>query len=154
MVVLVIGVLAAIAIPSFLGQSLKAKDASAKSNVKRLSGMVEECKVQSQNADYSMCNSDAELGGTPGLDWGGQPGDVGMFGAAADSYIALGGLRVQDRRQPAHVLHREGRRRDLPPDLRSGQRRRLPGRQLLVARVPRPPATRERGGDRMPGPWT
>ncbi len=36
-VVLVIGILAAIAIPAFLGQSLKAKDASAKSNVKRLS---------------------------------------------------------------------------------------------------------------------
>ena len=89
-VVLVIGVLAAIAIPTFLGQSLKAKDASAKSNVKRLSGMIEECKVQSQSASYAMCNSDAELGNTPGLDWGGQPGNVGMFAAGGQTYIAYG----------------------------------------------------------------
>ena len=87
-VVLVIGVLAAIAIPSFLGQSLKAKDASAKSNVKRLSSMVEECKVQSPDADYAMCNSDPELGGTPGLDWGTAANQVGMIGGSADTYIA------------------------------------------------------------------
>lgn len=88
-IVLVIGVLAALAIPTFLGQSLKAKDASAKTNVKRLSAMVEECKVESPSADYTMCNSDAELGDTPGLDWGGQAGEVGMFGASPDAYIGF-----------------------------------------------------------------
>ena len=87
-IVLVIGVLAAIAIPTFLGQSVKAKDASAKANAKRLSGMVEECKVQSIDVDYRMCNSDAELNGTPGLDWGSGAGQVAMLGNSPDTYIA------------------------------------------------------------------
>ena len=87
-VVLVIGILAAIAIPSFLGQSLKAKDASAKSNVKRLSLLIEECKAEAPGTDYTNCNSDAELDGTPGLDWGLAAGQVGVFGSFADMYVA------------------------------------------------------------------
>jgi type IV pilus assembly protein PilA len=87
-VLTVIAILAAIAFPSFLGQTLKAKDASAKTNVKRLSGMVEECKTQKAGTDYTMCNSDAELNGTPGLDWGAGPGQVGMIGSDPNIYTA------------------------------------------------------------------
>ena len=87
-VVLVIGVLAAIAIPSFLGQSLKAKDASAKSNVKRLSQMIEECKTEASGRNYTACNSDAELDGTPGLAWGSGADQVGVLAATADIYVA------------------------------------------------------------------
>ena len=87
-VMLVIGILAAIAIPAFFGQSAKAKDASAKTNVKRLTTMVEECKVETLGNDYRDCNSDNELDGTPGLDWGNGAGQVGMLGNNADVYIA------------------------------------------------------------------
>jgi type IV pilus assembly protein PilA len=87
-VVLLIGVLAAIAIPSFVGQNLKAKDASAKSNVKNLSLMVEECRTEAVGNDYMNCNSDAELDGTPGLDWGSGAGQVGILAAAPQLYVA------------------------------------------------------------------
>lgn len=87
-VVLVIGVLAAIAIPSFLGQGLKAKDAAAKSDVKRLSQMIEECKTEAFQRNYTQCNSDAELDGTPGLSWGSGPGQVGMLGGGPEVYVA------------------------------------------------------------------
>jgi type IV pilus assembly protein PilA len=87
-VVLLIGVLAAIAIPSFLGQNLKAKDASAKSNVKQLSLMIEECRTEAIGNNYLNCNSDAELDGTPGLDWGSGAGQVGILAATAQVYVA------------------------------------------------------------------
>ena len=86
-VILVIGILAAIAIPAFLGQREKAHDASAKSNAHRLSGMLEECRVEASGHDYTSCNTDAELDGTPGLDWGTAPGQVGVLGATAEIYV-------------------------------------------------------------------
>ena len=42
-VILIIGILAAIALPTFLGQSDKAKDASAKSNARNAITQVESC---------------------------------------------------------------------------------------------------------------
>ena len=42
-VILIIGILAAIALPSFLGQSDKAKDSSAKSNARNAITQVESC---------------------------------------------------------------------------------------------------------------
>ena len=87
-VMVVIAILAAIGIPAFLGQSAKGHDAAAKSNVKRLSGMIEECRVGDTGRDYTSCNTDAELGGAPGLDWGGAAGQVGVLGATAEIYVA------------------------------------------------------------------
>jgi type IV pilus assembly protein PilA len=89
-VVLVVGVLAAIAIPAFLGQTQRGHDASAKTNVKRLTGMIEECRVAAVGNDYTSCNTDAELENTPALDWGTAGGQVGVFGATADIYVAWG----------------------------------------------------------------
>ena len=86
-VVLLVGILAAIAIPSFLGQTAKGRDASAKNDVKRLSGMIEECRVEALGNNYTHCNTDAELDGTPGLDWGVAAGQVGVLGASPDIYI-------------------------------------------------------------------
>jgi type IV pilus assembly protein PilA len=42
-VILIIGILAAIALPTFLGQSDKAKDSSAKSNARNMVSQVESC---------------------------------------------------------------------------------------------------------------
>src|SRR5213596_1359642 len=54
-VILIIGILAAIALPSFLGQQKKGQDASAKSNARNAVSQVESCYADSQ--DYSACTS-------------------------------------------------------------------------------------------------
>jgi type IV pilus assembly protein PilA len=69
-VILIIGILAAIALPSFLGQSDKAKDASAKSDARNLVSQVESCYTTT--SDYSLCTTAA---GSQ-LDTGGISGDV------------------------------------------------------------------------------
>jgi type IV pilus assembly protein PilA len=52
-VILIIGILAAIALPSFLGQQKKAQDSSAKSNARNAVSQVESCFADSQ--DYAQC---------------------------------------------------------------------------------------------------
>jgi type IV pilus assembly protein PilA len=52
-VILIIGILAAIALPSFLGQQKKAQDSSAKSNARNAVSQVESCYADSQ--DYRQC---------------------------------------------------------------------------------------------------
>ena len=64
-VILIIGILAAIALPTFLGQQKKGQDAAAKSNARNLVSHVESCFADTQN--YASCDSPAELTGT-GLD--------------------------------------------------------------------------------------
>ena len=66
-VILIIGILAAIALPSFLGQRDKGYDSSAKSNARNLVSQVESCNAEAQ--DYRLCDTAAELGNT-GLDYG------------------------------------------------------------------------------------
>jgi type IV pilus assembly protein PilA len=59
-VILIIGILAAIALPSFLGQQKKAQDSSAKSNARNAVSQVESCFADEQ--DYSKCQSLANTG--------------------------------------------------------------------------------------------
>ena len=59
-VILIIGILAAIALPSFLGQQKKAQDSSAKSNARNAVSQVESCFADEQ--DYSKCTSLASTG--------------------------------------------------------------------------------------------
>jgi type IV pilus assembly protein PilA len=54
-VILIIGILAAIALPVFLGQSKKAQDASAKSDARNAVAQVETCFIDEQ--DYSNCDN-------------------------------------------------------------------------------------------------
>ena len=54
-VILIIGILAAIALPSFLGQQKKAQDSSAKSNARNAVSQVESCYADSQ--DYASCTT-------------------------------------------------------------------------------------------------
>ncbi len=61
-VILIIGILAAIALPSFLGQQAKGQDASAKSNARNLVSHVESCYVDTQ--DYTQCQTPTQLGNT------------------------------------------------------------------------------------------
>src|SRR3954452_13205400 len=52
-VILIIGILAAIALPSFLGQQKKAQDSSAKSDARNAVTQIESCYADAQ--DYSNC---------------------------------------------------------------------------------------------------
>jgi type IV pilus assembly protein PilA len=59
-VILIIGILAAIALPTFLGQRAKGQDSSAKSNARNMVSQVESCYATTQ--DYATCESgDADL---------------------------------------------------------------------------------------------
>jgi type IV pilus assembly protein PilA len=52
-VILIVGILAAIALPTFLGQQDKGKDASAKSNARNAVSQVESCYTDEQT--YANC---------------------------------------------------------------------------------------------------
>jgi type IV pilus assembly protein PilA len=52
-VILIIGILAAIALPSFLGQQKKAQDSSAKSDVRNAVTQIESCYADAQS--YTSC---------------------------------------------------------------------------------------------------
>ena len=53
-VILIIGILAAIALPSFLGQQKKAQDSSAKSDARNAVSQMESCFADAQS--YSGCD--------------------------------------------------------------------------------------------------
>lgn len=68
-VTLILGMLAAIALPVFLGQEEKGLDADAKSNVRNVVASVESCF--SETRSYATCDSAAELaaaGATAGVE--------------------------------------------------------------------------------------
>ena len=61
-VILIIGILAAIALPTFLGQRAKAQDSSAKSDARNVVSQMESCFTDSQT--YAGCESTIEKGPT------------------------------------------------------------------------------------------
>ena len=82
-VILIIGVLAAIALPIFLGRQNDADDASAKSDARNLVSEVEACYTP--NEDFRRCATQADLGPT-GIAWGNGPGEAEVVSASQDSY--------------------------------------------------------------------
>ena len=56
-VILIIGILAAIALPTFLGQRAKGQDSSAKSNARNMVSQVESCYATTQT--YADCTTAA-----------------------------------------------------------------------------------------------
>lgn len=82
-VILIIGILAAIALPTFLGQQKKGQDASAKSDARNLVSQVEACFADTQ--DYSQCNTASALG-TTGLSYGAGAGQVSVTAAAVGTF--------------------------------------------------------------------
>ena len=85
-VILIVGILAAIALPTFLGQQKKGQDASAKSDARNLVSHVESCFADSQ--DYTLCDTGAELG-TTGLAIGSADGQVEVTAAGANGYTVI-----------------------------------------------------------------
>src|SRR3954454_8956604 len=77
-VILIIGVLAAIALPAFLGQKDKSEDADAKSSAPTLVSQAADCYPPAE--DYRSCDSQADLGNT-GMASGPNPGEVEVAAA-------------------------------------------------------------------------
>jgi type IV pilus assembly protein PilA len=86
-VILIVGILAAIALPTFLGQQKKGQDSSAKSDARNLVTHVESCFADSQ--DYTACDTAGELG-TTGLPIGTADGQVEVTGATSNGYSVIG----------------------------------------------------------------
>ena len=80
-VILIIGILAAIALPSFLGQQKKGQDASAKSNARNAVSQIETCFTDGQT--YVGCSIPA----TSGLPVGTGQGQVQVSGQGSDTYV-------------------------------------------------------------------
>jgi type IV pilus assembly protein PilA len=89
-VILIIGILAAIALPTFLGQQKKGQDSSAKSNARNLVSHVESCFADTQAYNDASCKNPT---GT-GLDVGAADADpatgkVVVSGSTGTSYVVI-----------------------------------------------------------------
>ena len=85
-VILIVGILAAIALPTFLGQQKKGQDASAKSDARNLVSHVESCFADTQ--DYSTCTTATQLG-TTGLSLGTGQGQVSVTAGSKTGYTIV-----------------------------------------------------------------
>jgi type IV pilus assembly protein PilA len=83
-VILIIGILAAIALPTFLGQQAKGQDASAKSDARNMVSHVESCYADTQ--DYTACTTPSDTGLTLGTD----KGQVNVTAADANDFVVTG----------------------------------------------------------------
>ena len=86
-VLIVLGILAAIVLPFFTGQTAKGDDASAKSNVSEIARAVDECFGETN--DYTLCASQDDLD-VAGLPWGDGQGEVYVARAAQREYEVEG----------------------------------------------------------------
>ena len=89
-VILIIGILAAIALPSFLGQQQKGQDASAKSDARNAVSQIESCFTDEQS--YSNCDASHENMQKPATSLNvvdgaaDAAGEVGLDGLGDDTY--------------------------------------------------------------------
>lgn len=83
-VIAIVGILTAIALPTFLSQQTKAQDATAKSNARNLISQVESCNTEAQT--YASCTTAAQLGVT-GLSLGAGAGQVQVTSATQFTYV-------------------------------------------------------------------
>jgi type IV pilus assembly protein PilA len=83
-VILIIGILAAIALPTFLRQQTKGQDAAAKSDARSAVSQVESCFTDQQ--DYGKCTWDGTTGPPEMLD-AKLPSAVVIASDAPDSYV-------------------------------------------------------------------
>src|SRR5437773_7645856 len=90
-VILIIGILAAIALPSFLGQRNKGWDASAKSNARNMVSQLESCYVDGETykggGAGGTCLDAVSGGGTvASLPYGAAQGDVEVTAVDVSTY--------------------------------------------------------------------
>jgi type IV pilus assembly protein PilA len=82
-VIMVIGILAAIALPAFLGKRERAEDADAKSNARNLVSYMDAC--YSAKEDFRLCSTKADAEADD-VDWGSAPGEVRVTATTQTSY--------------------------------------------------------------------
>ncbi len=87
-VMVLLGILAAIALPTLLSKQDTGKDATAKSNARNLVSKVSSCHTETD--DFTLCDSEAELtaatGGAIDLPYGAGPNQAEVEDATSDSY--------------------------------------------------------------------
>jgi type IV pilus assembly protein PilA len=83
-VILIIGILAAIALPTFLGQREKGQDAAAKSDARNMVSHMESCFTDNQT--YAGCENTLTSANT-GLSIGTGQGQVQVTGTNATDYV-------------------------------------------------------------------
>jgi type IV pilus assembly protein PilA len=93
-VILIVGILAAIALPIFIGQDEKAHDADAKSDARNLYSQVESCGTHGVDATYDGCDTAFMQSQGTGLDIGTGPGQVEVVSAAGTAFEVLAHSRT------------------------------------------------------------
>jgi type IV pilus assembly protein PilA len=89
-VVLIIGILAAIALAVFLRQQDTANDGVAKASARQLVSLIEACDTD--HGDYRQCDSAPALD-TSGMDYGSGPGQAEITDTAKSTYTVRGHSR-------------------------------------------------------------
>jgi type IV pilus assembly protein PilA len=101
-VILIIGILAAIALPVFLSQRNSANDADAKSNARSLSSQVELCFAPEE--DFRKCQTEADIGENLGLPYGPGDGEVQVTAATKRSYTIVARSAKPDENGVVHTF--------------------------------------------------
>jgi type IV pilus assembly protein PilA len=103
-VILIIGILAAIALPVFLSQRAKSYDAQAKSNARNLVSRVELCFAPEE--DFTKCTTETELGGDLGVPYGTGDGEVQVDPGSATkiSYRVVARAAKPDENDVVHTF--------------------------------------------------
>ena len=83
-VMVIIGILAAIALPAFIGYRERTEDAEAKANARSLVTFVHACLTEPE--DFTACDSKEELTAIDALDYGTAPGEVSVTAATQNSF--------------------------------------------------------------------
>ena len=86
-VILIIGILAAIALPAFLGQRQKGQDSSAKSNARNMVSALESCFAVAES--YSGCASSQDVTAS-GIATGTGSNQVNLATLASNNYQVVG----------------------------------------------------------------
>ena len=101
-VILIIGILAAIALPVFLSQRTSAYDADAKSNARSLASQVELCFAPEE--DFRKCQNESDLGGNLGVAYGTGDGEVQVTTATRLTYTVVSRSAKPDENGVVHTF--------------------------------------------------
>jgi type IV pilus assembly protein PilA len=127
-VIVVIAILSAIAVPMFLGHGKKGQDASAKANARNLAGQVQLCYQAAVVSDYTGCDTLPELtaasSGPLSIPYGSGPGQAEVVSATMTTYRVVshsqsGNAFTLDLTVPGGTLARDCTTRNdsgCPPD--------------------------------------
>ena len=102
-VILIIGILAAIALPTFLGQREKAQDSSAKSDARNMVSHMESCFTDAQT--YLGCETSLDSAAT-GLRVGTGAGQVAIVGTpTATGYVVTAKSKASNGTRTFSITH-------------------------------------------------